>query len=240
MAAPVAHVVVAGTDTGVGKTFVGVALARALVRSGARVVAIKPVESGCGDAPEADEDGARLAAATGQADPPRALLRLRMPVTPALAAEREGVVVDVAALAETVRAAGEGADVVLVEAAGGLLSPLSWTADATDLARALAAGVLLVTSDRLGVLHHVRSTLRALRGAGLRPLGLVLSAPAEPDASTGTNAAALARLVDERGATHPIADRIVSVPRTSHPEIAAEALAPTLRWLRGEHQGQPS
>jgi dethiobiotin synthetase len=225
------HIVIAGTDTGVGKTFVGVALARALGRTGARVLAVKPVESGCGDATADDEDGARLAAATGQPDPRRALLRLRMPVTPALAAEREGVLVDVAALSGALRAMGSEADIVLVEGAGGLLSPLSWVADATDLARALDAGVLLVASDRLGVLHHVRATLRALRGAGLRPLGLVLSAPPEPDASTGTNAAALARLVDGPVEAHPVASRIASVPRTNDPDAAAEAVAPVLAWL---------
>ena len=67
---------ITGTDTGVGKTWVGRALGHALVAAGRRVVAIKPVETGCSDATALLEDGALLAAATGQAEPRAALYRL--------------------------------------------------------------------------------------------------------------------------------------------------------------------
>src|SRR5688500_7646315 len=97
-------VVVTGTDTGVGKTVVTAGLARALVQAGRRTVAIKPVESGCaGAAAGAEEDGVVLAAATGQAAPREALIRLRDAVTPALAAEREGVAIEIEALAGAIR-----------------------------------------------------------------------------------------------------------------------------------------
>src|SRR5262249_36536399 len=151
-------VVVSGTDTGVGKTFVSVALARAFVAAGRRTVAIKPLESGCSDDSCAGEDGAVLAAATGQAAPPQALVRLRAPLTPALAAEREGVEVNVARLVAEIRALAASADVALVEGAGGVLSPLSWTGDITDIAKDLDARVLLVASDRLGTIHQVHAT----------------------------------------------------------------------------------
>ena len=58
---------ITGTDTGVGKTWIGRALGNALAAAGRRVVAIKPVETGCSDATALFEDGALLAAATGQA-----------------------------------------------------------------------------------------------------------------------------------------------------------------------------
>ena len=51
-------VVVTGTDTGVGKTLVAAGLAWALASRGRRVVAIKPVETGCGEQVSPDEDGA--------------------------------------------------------------------------------------------------------------------------------------------------------------------------------------
>jgi dethiobiotin synthetase len=219
-------VVVSGTDTGVGKTFVTVALARALVGAGRRVVALKPIESGCADALDPAEDGARLAAATGQASPARAILRLRTPVTPALAADREGVAIDLLALCNAAREHGAGAEVVLVEGAGGLLSPLSWSHDVTDVARALDASVILVASDRLGVLHHTRSAFEVMKARGLPALGVVLSAPAEADASTGTNAEALRRVLPEA--------RIASVPRllgSDADDRAAKALDPVVAWL---------
>jgi dethiobiotin synthetase len=223
--------VVAGTDTGVGKTFVTVALAHALQRRGARVVAVKPVESGCGEGPRDHEDGALLALATGQAEPCEALVRLRTPVTPALAADMEGVVVDVPALATRIRQLGDAADVVLVEGAGGLLSPLAWDRDLTHLARDLDdARVLLVGSDRLGVLHHVHATVQVLCDTWLQPLGVVLSAPGVPDASTGTNAASLRR---QLAAYRNLDGRIVTVPRTTDAGIAADALAAVAGWLLG-------
>src|SRR5688572_7236834 len=89
-------VVITGTDTGVGKTVVAVGLARALAAAGRAVLAVKPVESGCGEPfAREDEDGVVLALATGQAKPKAALVRLRAPVTPALAAEHEKTPIDV-------------------------------------------------------------------------------------------------------------------------------------------------
>jgi dethiobiotin synthetase len=222
-----AFVVVAGTDTGVGKTFVGCALAGALARAGRRVLAGKPVESGCGDGPRDAEDGALLAAATGQREPREALVRLRAPIAPALAAEREGVTIDLDALAARIRAMGRGFDVVLVEGAGGVLSPLSWTRDVTHVARDLDARVLLVSADRLGVLHHVRASVQTLLDTWLLPAGVVLSAPAEPDASTGTNTAALARVLALYG---EVSGRIARVPRGDL-ATAEGALAGVVGWL---------
>jgi dethiobiotin synthetase len=219
---------VAGTDTGVGKTFVAAALARALQRRGARVVAVKPVESGCGEGPRDREDGALLAVATGQAHPREALVRLRAPVTPALAADLEGVTLDRAALTARVRDLGDGADVVLVEGAGGLLSPIGWDWDLTTLARALDARVLLVGADRLGVLHHVHATVQVLLDTWLLPIGVVLSAPAAADASTGTNAASLRRRLAPYGGLDA---RIATVPRTDDAGEAADALAPVAGWM---------
>ena len=178
---------VTATGTGVGKTWVTCALARELARSGARVVAIKPIETGGGD------DGELLAAATGQAEPRRALVRLREPLTPALAADREGVTLDFDALVADVAGFARGADVALVEGAGGVLSPITWDADATTLARALGAKVVLVAPDALGTLSAVLTAMVALRASSLAPAAVVLVEPAARDASTGTNADALRR-----------------------------------------------
>jgi dethiobiotin synthetase len=88
----VSVVCVTGTDTEVGKTWVTAALGAALVAQGRSVVAIKPVESGV--ALDGVEDGALLAEATGQRAPLQALTRLRAPVAPPVAADREGVRLD--------------------------------------------------------------------------------------------------------------------------------------------------
>jgi len=214
---------VVGTDTDVGKTWVTAALARALVEAGQRVVAIKPVETGCGPAISPREDGVLLAAATGQAEPRAALIRLKTPVSAVWAAEEEGVMIEVPALSERIRALSAGADQALVELAGGLLSPMTWTDDALDLAHLLDARALVVASDRLGSINHTLLTIRALKEERIPILGIVLSTPEVADASTGSNAEAIHRLA--------AIDAIVTVPRLADSERAAEAVKEVAGWV---------
>lgn len=213
-------VLVTGIDTGVGKTVVGAALARVLAATGLRVTAVKPLETGTPEgAPSDDEDGVRLAVATGQAAPRAALLRLRTPVAPPVAAELEGVTLDWRALVDEATRLAAGSDVLLLEGAGGALSPLAFepahgdvpsrVIDALEIARACAQkggdlAAVVIAPDRLGVLHHVRAVRAVLAQRGVRHALTLLVAPATPDASTGTNAAALTR--------EPHADRVVGLP----------------------------
>ncbi|HTO73912.1 MAG TPA: dethiobiotin synthase [Gemmatimonadales bacterium] len=214
---------IVGTDTDVGKTWVTAALARALREAGQRVVAIKPVETGCGPTIAPREDGVLLAAATGQAEPKAALIRLTTAVSAAWAAEREGVTIEVPVLSERIRTLSRGADQALVELAGGLLSPLTWTDDALDLAHLLDARALVVAADRLGSINHTLLTIRALKDERIPILGVVLSTPEVADASTGSNAEAIHRLA--------AIDAIVTVPRLADTERAAEAVKEVAGWV---------
>jgi dethiobiotin synthetase len=219
-------IVVAGTDTFVGKTCVAAGLARALSRRGLRVVALKPIESGCGDAPRPSEDGVALAEASGQDAPRAALLRLRTAVAPPVAADLEGVSIPFDAIVARVGDYASRADVTIVEGAGGLCSPLAWGRDLTDVARGLGGPpVLVVGSDRLGVVNHALLTIRALAAASLVPLGIVLSAPEAPDSSTGTNAATLRRSLEL-----PLAARILELPRVGDVDEAADRLGDVADW----------
>jgi dethiobiotin synthetase len=217
------YVVVTGTDTDVGKTFVTEALARRWSRDRA-VVAIKPFESG---AAAGEGDGERLARATGQRAPTHALIQLGAPLAPAVAAEREGVTIDFDALVIEIRALGDGADVVLVEGAGGVLSPLTWDHDVLDLARALDALLVLVASDRLGTISATHAAVHVMHARGLLPTAIVLGAPAVPDASTGSNADALRRRLASLG---DVGAHLVTLPRTDL-AAAAEPLVPLGAWL---------
>ena len=214
-------IVVTGTDTGVGKTWVSAALIRALVLSGIRAVGIKPIESGC-DGTQM-EDGVLLAEAGSQLQPSRALLRLKAPIAPPLAADREGVVIDWADILAQVKAHQERAEVALVEGAGGLLSPLSWQHNSLDLATQLNAEVLLVAADKLGSINHTLLSLRVLKQAGINVVGVVFSAPEQADASTGSNAQSLTKTTGLH--------RVFSLPRLSTVEDTSKALTPILSWL---------
>ena len=198
---------ITGTDTGVGKTWIGRALGHALAAAGRRVVAIKPL----------------LAAATGQAEPLSALYRFPEPLVPALAADAAGEAIDLDTMLLRLEALSAGAEVVLVEGVGGLLVPMTWEWTVVDLARALGAPALVVAVDRLGTINHTLLTLGALELAGLEVAGVVLTAPETPDPSTGSNAAAIARLAG--------IDRIVTVPRRADPGAAGREVQPIVGWI---------
>lgn len=212
------RVVVVGTGTGVGKTWVGATLARALQRR-CSVLALKPVETGVDEASDAIASGelsdAAVLAAASTATPAPGPYRFAPPVSPHLAARRAGATIELARILTYVQhhESSLGAlDATVVETAGGLFSPLGPDLTNFDVARALdPACWVLVAPDSLGVLHDVSATMGLARRLGRTPDFVVLSSARPPDASTGTNAAELVTLgiVDRaltlaRDATEPL------------------------------------
>jgi dethiobiotin synthetase len=217
-------IVVTGTGTEIGKTHVTSALARAW-GTRARIAAIKPVETGMAAGAEG-EDAARLRASSTfhVKHWPLAPFVFEPPVSPHLAARQAGARISL----EPIRAFVEqfaDADGVLVELAGGLFSPLGDGLANVDVAVALEpTGVVLVASDRLGVLHDVGAATIAARACGLPIAAVVLSPPSVPDASTGRNAAEL-RYVCE-------VDVVAAVTRAPAEELAtSDAINRVLRTL---------
>lgn len=162
---------IAGTDTGVGKTHVAVALIRELVRQGRRVAAMKPVAAGADDTPSGlrNDDALRLADAANVTVPYERLnpFCLRAPVSPHIAAEEAGIVIDPLRITREYAAIASTADCVVVEGAGGWLTPIGATRTMEDIAMALALPVVLVVGLRLGCLSHAQLTARAVHASGL-------------------------------------------------------------------------
>lgn len=188
-------VLVVGTGTDVGKTHVTSALVRAARAGGLRATAWKPVATG---APDGMGDDARaLATAVAPDELVRPLFAYGPPVSPHLAARLAARPIDGGAIARRARelANDHRVDVLVVEGAGGLYTPLCVDYTQATLARDLVPEVIvLVAPDRLGVLHDVTACVRAARADGLHNLAVALSAPATADASTGTNGAELLAL----------------------------------------------
>lgn len=216
-------VLVTGTDSAVGKTWVARGLAHALTAAGRRVLAVKPVETGCATTTRSEEDGALLAAATGQADPAEALIRFDEPLAPAFAAEREEDQVDLDALLLRIEPLAATTDVLLLEGIGGLLNPITWEWNIVDLVRSLGGTAVVVGVDRQGSINHMLLALSALELAGVEVRAAVLTAPEAPDRSTGSNAGAIARLSG--------LERVLALPRAADPRSAAHALAPVVEWV---------
>ena len=188
---------VTGTDTDAGKTIVGSALVAAWRQRGFRVGVYKPVESGVEEFP-LDATALRRAAGEIQTLDEVCPVRLKAPLAPPLAARLEGRTLDPADWERRIQALRPRFDLLLVEGAGGLLSPLWEGGDAAQLAQRTGLPTLVVAPDQLGVINHVRLTLEALQRREIPVLAVVLSriAPGPGDPSCASNATEIARLCD--------------------------------------------
>ena len=166
---------ITGTDTGVGKTEIACALLRAYVTSGFAAVGMKPIAAGARSVRGSlhNDDVERIRAA-GNVRVARRVINPYLfapPIAPHLAAERIGGRIDLALIARAYRSLARGADIVIVEGAGGLLVPLNERADSADLARRMRLPVLLVVGMRLGCLSHALLTQAAMAARGLQFAG---------------------------------------------------------------------
>jgi dethiobiotin synthetase len=191
---PLADLLVSGTDTGVGKTYVTAALAAACVHSGRRVAVLKAAQTGPDD--DAAWIGARVPGIVVHT-----ALRYAAAVAPVVAARLEGApepsLEPIVAAARELRA---GADGILVEGSGGLLVPINERETFADLALALELPLLIVARPGLGTLNHTALTVEVARARGLEVAGVVVcGTSARPDVAERTNLAELQRLAPVLG-----------------------------------------
>jgi dethiobiotin synthetase len=186
---------VTATDTGVGKTEVACALLADARARGLDAVGMKPAQSGL--VPGEPSDAERLLAAADGVEPLEAICPYAFapPLAPALAARLEGRTISLERILDGARALAARHEVLLVEAAGGLLVPLTERESYADLAVALALPVLVVARAGLGTVNHTALTVEALRRRGLAVAGVVLNrtAPGD-DPSVPYNGGEIARL----------------------------------------------
>lgn len=193
-----AGVFVTGTGTDVGKTFITAALVRHLRATGKAVQACKPVLSGFDPDQAAFSDPGLLLSALGQAVTAEAIDRISpwrfsAPLSPDLAAGREGRGIDFRALVDYCRAAIHGRGTVLIEGIGGVMVPLDQTHTVLDWMSALRIPVVLVAGSYLGTLSHTLTALHVLAQRNLDIAGVVVSESPTPGASLADTAATIAR-----------------------------------------------
>ncbi len=193
---------IAGTDTEVGKTYIAASMIRRIGQQGFTVAGYKPVASGCQrDAHGVliSQDALALWRAAGQVDDLETVCpqRFELPVAPPAAAEMEQRSIDVDMMIRGARNLVHQRQIVVVEGAGGLMSPLANQYYNADLARDLDAALVIIAANRLGAINHALQTIIAARSYGLSIIAVVLN-QATPirDPSTSTNAEAIRLFVD--------------------------------------------
>jgi dethiobiotin synthetase len=223
---------VAGTDTGVGKTTVGVGLARLALRRGRAPIPYKPVETGCDPHPS---DARRLWEA---ARPPTTLAEtcpypLPLPAAPLAAANAAGIRLDPDDLVARAHALATRGDFLLVEGAGGLLVPYAAAFTNADLAHTLGLPIVVVGRMALGTINHVALTLAELDRRQLPVVGVIL-VRTTPDA--GPHEATNLDLIEIVTGRRPLGP-VPFLPDASDAERIADALERALpaaalaRWL---------
>lgn len=207
---PMMRLGVTGTDTGIGKTVVTGALAARARQLGLRVAAMKPIESGIDDR-EIDDggpksDAERLQLATGGTDSLRLMCPyvLPEPLTPMLAARRAGIDIDFTVLDQACSTLCESRDLLLVEGAGGLLSPITATQSFLDLCARWHCRLIVVAGNRLGVLNHVLLTVRVAETARVPIHAIILTQHTHRDVgiAEATNYDALVSLLPQYPVLH--------------------------------------
>jgi dethiobiotin synthetase len=193
---PLCDVLVTGTDTGIGKTWVTAALAAACVASGRRVAVLKAAQTG------APDDDAAWIAARVPGIAVRTALRYAAAVAPSVAARLEGAaepsLEPIVALARELRAE---AGAILVEGSGGLLVPINERETFADLALALDLPLVIVARPGLGTLNHTALTVEVARARGIAVTGVVVcGTSADPDIAERTNLTELRRIAPVLGA----------------------------------------
>jgi dethiobiotin synthetase len=171
---------ITGAGTEVGKTLAGCALIRTLRNRGQPVAAYKPVLSGYDPEAPQDSDPGRLLAALGQPVTPQnihliAPLRFDAPLSPPDAARREGAELHMADLVWRCRermAASQ--ELLIIEGAGGVMSPIAQDGLNLDLMAALETPVVLATANYLGSISHTLTALAVLQVRSLRVLCVVV------------------------------------------------------------------
>jgi dethiobiotin synthetase len=177
----VAAYFVTSTGTDVGKTFVTAGLIRTLRVSNQAVAALKPVVSGYDSSVVETSDPAVLLAALGRpvaADEVERIApwRFRAPLSPDLAAAREGRSIAFDELIAFSRAAIDNTKGILfIEGVGGIMVPLDGTRTVLDWMAALDIPLLLVVGGYLGTISHTLTALDVIAQRKLAIAAIVVS-----------------------------------------------------------------
>lgn len=172
-------VVITGTDTGVGKTELARALARAFREKGKKVGVFKPVETGCKikNGQPFPEDGYRLLEASGANLSLEDVVpyRLRAPVAPLTSAELEKIRIEFEKIFQNFDIIAGEFEMVIVETAGGLMVPLNENFSSLDMMALMKLPAIVVAENRLGAINHTLLSLEALRTKCIEIIGVVLN-----------------------------------------------------------------
>jgi dethiobiotin synthetase len=209
----VSAIFITSTGTDVGKTYVATSLIRHLRRMGRPVDAIKPVVSGFDPDQALDSDPGLLLAALGLPVTPQEIDRIspwrfRAPLSPDIAAEREGRSIDLDTVISFCRTMiDQRRGVLLIEGIGGVMVPLDAERTVLDVMMALQLPLILVAGSYLGTISHTLTALDAVYRRDLSVMAVIISETPGSSVSLDDTVAAISRF----------AEPVIALPRDPRP-----------------------
>jgi len=197
----VTAIFITATGTDVGKTFVASSLIRHFRQMGRAVDAIKPIVSGFDpDQAAASDPGVLLDALGLPVTAPEidriSPWRFRAPLSPGLAAEREGRSIEVDAVVTFCQSAIEQRqDILLIEGVGGVMVPLDGERTVLDVMMALRLPLILVAGSYLGTISHTLTALDSLYRRDMNVLAIIVSETPGSTVPLDDTVAAIGRFV---------------------------------------------
>ncbi len=172
-------IIITGTDTGVGKTFVTVGLLTALKEKGLNVSPMKPVETGCRGKKGklVPVDAVRLIRASGAGESLDIInpYRFRLPLAPAVAAETEKVSIKKKKILSACNHLLKKYDITIVEGAGGIMAPVYKKYLFLDLIKDMHIPIIIVSRPGLGTINHTLLTIETAKNRGIEILGVIIN-----------------------------------------------------------------
>ncbi|WP_291328593.1 dethiobiotin synthase [Desulfovibrio sp. UCD-KL4C] len=175
---------VTGVGTDVGKTVVTAGLVRLLQSAEYKVLPVKPVQSGGinnsqGKMDSPDGEVYKKAGAVWDIEKQCPYI-FEPACSPHLAAQLSGVELGVVDIADKVRQL-EGQATLIAEGAGGIFVPLNDERTMLDLMKELSYPVVLVAGNKLGVINDTLLSIAALKQAGVKIAGVIMTSSAGPE-----------------------------------------------------------
>jgi len=178
------RILITGTDTEVGKTFITYNLAKELKSRGYRVGYFKPIETYVREVPE---DGSILSKATEQSVEEVVPVRFSLPLAPYAAILEEKKDFSLEELKELYEELSKNYEILLVEGAGGIAVPVKRNYTYANLAKDWGLKVLIVGRAGLGTINHTFLTWYYAKSTGLEVIGIILNGFTGKDVSERTN-----------------------------------------------------
>jgi dethiobiotin synthetase len=168
---------VVGTDTGVGKTVLALLMMQFFFAKGYNPFYLKPVQTGCKDANDADSDAGfiyrHVENLKGKEPAESVIYCFKNPKAPLYAANDEGKSIDLSKVEKVVSKKAKTHFPVVIEGAGGVLVPVAGKKLIVDIISLVNGTPVIAARAGLGTINHTLLTIEAIEKRGLKPLGIV-------------------------------------------------------------------